>query len=69
MHIIQIIPTALRAKAAAAFIGIAESTFWRWVKDGRLPKGTRLSARATVWRIADLEAFLEQQAIKQGSVQ
>jgi len=65
----SIVPMVLRAKAAATFIGIAESTFWRWVKDGRLPQGLRLSARATVWRIADLDAFLEQQATKQGGVQ
>jgi len=56
----------LRAKDAAAFLALGESTFWRWAKDGRLPKGTRLSARATVWRISDLEAFIEQQAASQG---
>jgi len=50
----------LRAKAAANFLGIAESTLWKWAKDGRLPKGVRLSARATVWRREALEAFLEQ---------
>ena len=59
----------MRAKDAAAFLALGESTFWRWVKDGRLPKGTRLSARATVWKIADLEAFIEQQAASQGFVQ
>ena len=51
---------AMRAKSAAAFLGIGQSTFWRWVKEGRLPKGTRLSARATVWRCEDLEHFLNQ---------
>lgn len=51
---------AIRAKSAAAFLGIGESTFWRWVKEGRLPKGTRLSARATVWKREDLERFLNQ---------
>jgi len=55
----------MRAKEASAFLGLGESTFWRWAKDGRLPKGTRLSARATVWRIADLEAFIERQAASQ----
>lgn len=49
---------AIRAKDGAAYLGIAESTFWRWVSEGRLPKGTRLSARATVWKIEDLEHFL-----------
>jgi predicted DNA-binding transcriptional regulator AlpA len=58
----------LRAKDAAAFLSLGESTFWRWARDGRRPKGTRLSARATVWKIADLDAFLEQQAANQGGV-
>lgn len=53
---------ALRAKTAAAFLGIGESTFWRWVKEGKLPKGRRLSARATVWLKEDMEQFLEQAA-------
>ena len=52
----------MRAKAAAAFLGIGESTFWRWAREGRLPKGTRLSARATVWKREDLERFLYQAA-------
>ena len=51
---------ALRVKAAASFIGVAESTFWRWVAQGRLPRGKRLSARATVWMRSDLEQFLEE---------
>lgn len=50
---------AMRAKAGAAFLGIGQSTFWRWVKEGKLPKGRRLSARATVWTRAELEQFLE----------
>jgi len=50
---------ALRAKDAAKFLGIGISTFWRWVAQGRIPKGRRLSARATVWMRADLEQFLE----------
>lgn len=53
---------AMRVKQGAAYLGIAESTFWRWVKEGKLPKGTRLSARATVWMKEDLEKFLEQAA-------
>ena len=56
----------LRAKDAAAYLALGESTFWRWVQAGRLPRGTHLSARATVWRISDLEAFLERQAAQQG---
>ncbi len=28
----------MRAHDAAKFLGVAVSTFWRWVKEGRLPK-------------------------------
>lgn len=48
----------IRAKQAAELIGIAESTFWRWVSEGRIPQGTRLSKRATVWKYTDVQNFL-----------
>lgn len=51
---------AMRAKSAAAFLDIGESTLWRWVKEGKLPKGVRLTPRTTVWLREDLEQFLNQ---------
>lgn len=48
----------LRPRQAAAYLSIGISTFWRWVAEGRLPQGTRLSARCTVWRREALDAFL-----------
>lgn len=58
----QSITCHLRAKGAAAYLGISTSTFWRWVSEGRIAKGTRLSARCTVWRREALDAFLKRQA-------
>ena len=52
----------LRAKDAAAFLALGESTFWRWCQQGKLPRGIRLSARCTVWKRDDLEHFLAQAA-------
>lgn len=52
----------LRAKGAAAYLGISQSTFWRWVQQGRIHKGTRLSARCTVWPREELERFMQEQA-------
>ena len=49
---------AIRAKEAATLLGIGVSTFWLWVKQGRLPKGTRLSSRCTIWLYTDIENFL-----------
>ena len=48
----------LRAKQAAAFLAISKTTFHRWVQSGRLPKGIALGPGATVWRRAELEAFV-----------
>jgi predicted DNA-binding transcriptional regulator AlpA len=50
----------LRAKACADRLSIGVSTFWRWVKLGRIPPGTRFSKRCTAWKestIAEFEAF------------
>lgn len=56
------LPVHLRAADAAAFLGVAESTFWRWAREGRLPKGVRLSKRCTVWPREALAQFVEHQA-------
>ena len=52
----------LRAKGAAAYLGISQSTFWRWVQQGRINKGTRRSARWTGWPREELERFMQEQA-------
>lgn len=38
-----------RVYQVANFLGISESTVWKWTKSGRLPKSIRLSYRVTVW--------------------
>ncbi len=48
----------LRAKDAAALLGIGESTFWKWVQEGRLPKGIKLSPKATVWDEDGLRSYV-----------
>jgi predicted DNA-binding transcriptional regulator AlpA len=48
-----------RAKEGAFYLGIALSTFWLWVKQGKIPPGNRLSARCTTWRRDTLEQFLK----------
>ena len=52
----------LRPKAAAAYLGVAPSTFWRWARAGRIPAGIRLSRRCTCWRRSTLDAFVESAA-------
>ena len=50
----------VRAKEAATYLGIGESTFWRWVAQGKLPQGIKFGTRCTVWRLEVLDSFIEQ---------
>lgn len=59
-EILMILPNVLRAQEAASYLGIAVSTFWRWVAQGKLPKGIRLGKRCTVWKREELDNYLEQ---------
>lgn len=52
------IANVLRAKQASQYIGVAESTFWKWVKENKLPKGKKISPRVTLWLVSDLDNFL-----------
>jgi len=39
----------VRAKQSAQFLGIAQSTFWLWVKTGKIKKPKKHGARVSVW--------------------
>ena len=56
--------SVFRAKAAAAYLDVSESTIWRWAKEGKLPKGLPLSARVTVWKKEWLDSKLEEAEIQ-----
>ena len=54
----------VRAREGAAILRVSRATFWRYVKLGLLPRGIRLTARCTLWRMCDLDAFVARQAEK-----
>ena len=39
----------VRVKQAAPFLGVAVSTFWSYVKQGRINQPMRYGARVSVW--------------------
>ena len=41
---------------------VTEKTIWSWVRDGKFPKPLKLSSNVTVWRMSEVEAWLEEQA-------
>lgn len=42
-----------------AILPIGESTWWRWIQEGKAPKGMKLSPGVTVWRAEDVYALAE----------
>ena len=54
----------VRAREGAAILRVSLSSYWRYVQQGLLPRGIRLTPRCTVWRMADLDAFVARQAEK-----
>jgi predicted DNA-binding transcriptional regulator AlpA len=58
-HIEIVKPTILRARQACQYLGIALSTFWQYVREGKLPQGIKYTPRCTVFRIEDLDRFIE----------
>lgn len=55
---------SLRPKQAADFLGIGRATLWRWAKERHdFPKPRRLSARCTVFDMAELEAWRNAQGV------
>lgn len=57
--------TSLRPRQAAEFLGIGESTFWRWAKERPdFPRPIKLSPRTTVYPLDQLTAWRDAQAQK-----
>ncbi len=40
-------------------LNIAYSTFWEWLKEGKLPPGLKFSEKATRWRLSDILEWRE----------
>jgi prophage regulatory protein len=57
---------SLRPRQAAAFLGIGESTLWRWVRQrAGFPKPISLGVRTTVFRLVDLAAWRDGMALQE----
>lgn len=55
----------LRATEAAKLLGVSRSTFWAWsqqkeVRGVAVPRHIKLSVGVTVWKRADIYAFIDQ---------
>ena len=48
----------LRIKDVMKMTGIAKSTIWLWVSEGKFPKPIKLSPRITVWDSDKIEEWM-----------
>lgn len=48
----------LRIKEVMNKTGIARSTIWLWVKEGKFPEPIKLSPRITVWDNEKIELWM-----------
>lgn len=46
------------AQLIPEIIPVSSATLWRWSKNGRFPKPTRLGPRVTGWRVEDVRRWL-----------
>lgn len=47
----------LNPRQVQELLGIGESTFYIWLKEGRLPKGQQWGPRSRRWRSDELETY------------
>ena len=41
---------------------VSEKTIWTWVKQGKFPQPIKMSENVTVWRMSEVQAWIDAQA-------
>lgn len=55
----------LRIKQITKLIPVGESTWWRWVSEGRVPAPIKLGPKTSVWRSDDIKSFMRDVEVSQ----
>ncbi|ENU99418.1 MULTISPECIES: helix-turn-helix transcriptional regulator [Acinetobacter] len=42
---------------------VSEKTIWEWVRQGKFPKPIKVSANVTVWRLSEIQAWMEEKGM------
>jgi predicted DNA-binding transcriptional regulator AlpA len=45
-------------------IAVSEKTIWKWVKDGAFPQPVKLGSGVTVWRLSDVQAWMQSKGLE-----
>ena len=49
--------------ASTGLLGVSDKTIWNWVKRGEFPAPIKLSPTVTVWRLTDVQAWMEEKGM------
>lgn len=49
----------IRLPEVLSLIPVSATVWWEGVRNGRYPKGIKLSARTTAWRVEDIRQLIE----------
>ena len=63
MHAENTVKSYIRTKDIAGMLSISKSTWWLWVKQGKVPKGIKLGNRVTVWDKNEILKLLSQPSL------
>ena len=42
---------------------VSEKTIWEWVRQGKFPQPIRMSGNVTVWRMSEVQAWIEEKGM------
>jgi prophage regulatory protein len=51
-----------RARAVAERLSVHPQTLWRWIREGRFPKGVKVGPMVTLWTETTIEQWLAERA-------
>nr|MBP8206539.1 AlpA family phage regulatory protein [Acinetobacter sp.] len=49
--------------ASAGLLGVSDKTIWNWVKRGEFPAPIKLSPSVTVWRLSEVQAWMDEKGM------
>ena len=53
----------LRINEVVEMLSVGKSTVWAWVKESKFPKPIKLSEYVTVWKLSEIEEWVQQKEI------
>lgn len=49
----------IRLTQVLEIIPVSRSTWWKGIKDGRFPRGVKLGANLTAWKVGDIKSLMQ----------